>query len=193
MYSPKSLCFVLFFAMNGSFLCADSSASIVGAGYGSKGVIAVAPGQIITFFVSGFAPVPAQSISATTLPLPYKLGGISGTLHSETVVPVPILEVSTLSTCFDSLLEHLLPCGTIVGVTVQIPFELHVDVGLPPPTFSFLTLSDDAGHSSSTRIFAEFDQIHIRTSENPYSAIFAAVTHGDGTAVDSAHPARPGE
>src|SRR5205814_173432 len=137
-------------------------------------------------------PIPAQSISATTLPLPYKLGGISANLNSGALAAVPIMSVSPVSTCLDSLLEKSLSCGTIIGVTVQIPFELRPDVGLGPPNYYFLTISDDSGHSSSTRLLAQFDHIQIRTSDSPYSAIFAAVTHADGTAVDFSRPATPG-
>ena len=173
-------------------LCADNSANIVGSGYAFRGPVGVAPGQITTFFVSGFAPID-QPISATTMPLPYNLGGISANLNPGPAARVPILSVFPVNTCLDGLLEKSLPCGTIIGVTVQIPFELQPDSGYRPPNFYFLTISDDSGHSSSTRIMAEFDRIQIRTFDSPYSAIEAAVTHADGTAVDFSHPARPGE
>lgn len=174
-----------------SHLLADNAGNVVGAGYSPAAPIILAPGQIVTVFVTGLT-VPASPISATTVPLPYKLGGISATLLPGPV-PVPILGISSVNTCLLSVPTPGLSCGTVMGVTVQIPFELIVDSGTEsPPTASYLSISDDSGHAASIRVLSAPDQIHAVVKGNVILAN-GIVTHADGTTIDSAHPARPGE
>lgn len=171
----------------------DNTATIVGAGYTPAVPIVVAPGQIVTVFVTGFASF-ATPVSATTVPLPYKLSGISAVLLPGPV-PVPILNVSSVNTCLFNVPVPGLSCGTVTGVTVQIPFELELNTGSEaPPAVSYLTISDDSGHSGSVRVLSEYDQIHVVGTGNfIVPAVNGVVTHADGTAVDSIHPAKPGE
>lgn len=183
---------LLFISLLVNHSVAGNLANIVGAGYLPAGTpINAAPGQVVTVFVTSLA-APAQPISATTVPLPYKLGGISALLLPGPV-PVPIMAVSSIDPCAFNVPVPQLSCGTLVGVTVQIPFELIVDSGTEaPPTLSYLTISDDSGNSGSVRLFAGPDQIHVIGSQNRLLG-GGIVTHADGTVIDYAHPAKPGE
>jgi len=51
--------------------------TLVGSGYADPTNIQVSPGQITTFFVSGLALDPTKPLKATSVPLPYSLGGVS--------------------------------------------------------------------------------------------------------------------
>jgi len=172
----------------------QTTSAIVGAGYAPTTPITVAPGQIITVFVTGFA-TPADQIAASTVPLPRKLGGISATLvPTAPAISVPILGISSVNTCLLQVPTPGLSCGTVTGVTVQIPFEIVVDWGNieTPPTVTYLTISDDSGHSASVRLLPLPDQIHVVVKGNVILAN-GVVTHADGTVIDAAHPARSGE
>ncbi|HKX00391.1 MAG TPA: hypothetical protein VJN43_21815 [Bryobacteraceae bacterium] len=190
------------------FLAASSSlaqnADIFAAGYSLPAPTPIAPGQVITFFVSGLTPTAEEmspserqpgtvSVAANALPLPYKLAGISANLLSGEIA-VPIMAVSSSNTCLLSAPAPGLPCGAIIGVTVQVPFELPLDRGFSPPNIIFLTISDDSGHSGAVRVIAETDQIHIvANGALALPSAAGVVTHGDGTMVSNTHQAKPGE
>src|SRR5689334_1606226 len=104
--------------------------AVVGAGYHTFAPISVAPGQVITVFVTGIGNI-TQKYSAGTLPLPTTLGGISATLNEGAITAAPILAVFPFSACLNNIAPQ--PCGTITAVTLQIPFELQPNI---PGTFT---------------------------------------------------------
>jgi hypothetical protein len=176
--------------------------AVVGAGYHTFAPVPVAPGQVITVFVTGIGNV-TQKYSAGNLPLTTTLGGISPTLNElgVTTAAAPILAVFPISTCLANIAPQ--PCGKITAVTLQIPFELlpNVEGTLRPPLLAFLTISDQLGHASSMELNPVFDQIHLvdfldtivagdMAQPNSGGAI---VTHADGTLVSTSKPAQPGE
>src|SRR5690242_18637900 len=74
-------------------------AAIVGAGYHTFAPVSVAPGQVLTVFVTGIGNV-TQKYSAGSLPLPTTLGGISATFSElGPIIDVPILAVFPFSAC----------------------------------------------------------------------------------------------
>src|SRR4029077_4961234 len=64
---------------------AQGGAAVVGAGYHTFAPISVAPGQVITVFVTGIVNI-TQKYSAGNLPLPATLGGISASLNESGVI-----------------------------------------------------------------------------------------------------------
>ncbi len=181
---------------------AQGSAVVVGGGYSAFSPLSVAPGQVITIQVTGVGNV-TQKVTASGLPLPKKLAGISALLmQGDTGIPAPILAVFPLKACPDGIPQ--LQCGSVTGITVQIPFELSpvIPGSLRPVFLTYLQVSDDAGHSASISLDAELDAIHVLHSLDTVvvqdmarkaGSSGAVVTHADGTPADALHPARVGE
>ena len=177
------------------------NAAVVGAGYHTFAPVLVAPGQVITVFVTGIGNV-TQKYSAGSLPLPTMLGGISASLDElgVTITAAPILAVFPFSACQANIAPQ--PCGTITAVTLQIPFELQSNTGRSgPPFLAFLTISDQLGHAASMELSPAFDQIHVvdffdtilgGDMSQPGSGV-GVVTHADGSLVSTSKPAQPGE
>ena len=178
--------------------------TVVGAGYSAPVPLTVAPGQLVTLFVDGIGASLTQLVRAQSVPLPAALAGISVTLKqfgSET--PVPLLSVQPVSTCSPSLSQG--SCGTLTAVTVQIPFELQTLClvclrPVRPAPQLFVTENGRIGTSIDLTPLA--DQIHILTACDlllpsrlehidltglPCAPI---VTHGDGSMVSAANPAK---
>jgi uncharacterized protein (TIGR03437 family) len=181
---------------------AQGSGAVVGAGYNLIAPISVAPGQVITIFVTGLGNV-TQKISAGNPPLPAKLGGIAAALvQGDVTTPAPIFSVFPFNNCSAGATQ--LSCGSVTGVTLQIPFELHANIpgSLAPVVLAYLQVSDNVGHAASVLLDAKLDKIHVLHMEDTVlvadqsqraSPGSAAVTHLDGTLVTAAHPAQPGE
>lgn len=191
---------LIVFCVGAATACAQTGGAVVGAGYHAFAPISVAPGQVITVFVTGVGSV-TQAFSAGKPPLPTTLGGISATLSEFGNTPVPILSVNPVITCFNTGIAPQ-PCSTVTAVTLQIPFELHVGIlgSLMPPVIAFLTTSDQMGHSATVELNPIPDQIHVLTSFDTVLGNFGhpisgggIVTHADGTLVDASKPAGPGE
>ena len=102
--------------------------TLVGAGY-TDPLIAVAPGQVVTFYLSGLKTVlpPPHSVKTPGFPLPGTLAGISATIvqmNPSATFPVPLFSVDQINMCAD--LNSATPDCLLTAVTVQIPFELVV-------------------------------------------------------------------
>ena len=102
--------------------------TLVGSGYADP-TITVAPGQVVTFYISGLKTVLPQprSVKAQGLPLPTKLAGISATIVQTTPdasFPVPLFSVDQINMCADP--NTAASDCLLTAATVQIPFELFV-------------------------------------------------------------------
>ena len=175
------------------------------AGYTTPTPIQVAPGQVITLYISGTKTVlPSQSpsIRATTIPLPKTLGGFSVTVRQgKNTYAAPLLSVVQTPNCTDA--NRSLPQCIITGLTLQIPFDITPMLstlqmaGQPPGD---LSVNDNGTESAHFPIAPLMDSIHILTVcdqlnigpllPSPCNAI---VTHADGTMVSGFSPAKPGE
>jgi uncharacterized protein (TIGR03437 family) len=156
---------------------------------------------VITIYVTGVGNV-TKKVSAGNPPLPTKLGGISAALlQGGVTTPAPIFAVFPFNACTGVAQA---PCGSITGVTLQIPFELHVHIPgtLSPEVLAYLQVSDDAGHTASALLDAKLDQIHVLHMQDTVLAgelaqqpgpDSAAVTHLNGKLVTAANPAHGGE
>ncbi len=103
------------------------AAVVIGAGYSNPTLISVAPGQIITFYIEGIGLGLTSGVSATTLPLPNSLAGISAIMDfagGSLRLPVPIISVFPISSCYPGISPP--NCnGPFIGVTIQIPFGYY--------------------------------------------------------------------
>ena len=185
---------------------------ITTAGYSPPAPVSAAPGQVLTLFVDGVGrsltqPVRAAAGSAGAL------AGISVTLRQfNSELAVPVIEVRPLSTCPSGILPNLKPaCATVVGITVQIPYELIPlcplclrPISFPPP---WLYVTENGQTGTAFEINPLADQIHVLTSCDAILSRFgdvtpqnltglrcpAMVTHLDGTLVSAGKPAQAGE
>jgi uncharacterized protein (TIGR03437 family) len=191
------------FCLCAGFVFAQGSAAVVGAGYNAIAPVSVAPGQVITVFVTGVGNV-TQKTTAGKPPLANALAGITAVLvQGATIIPSPILAVFPLQDC-----QFTLPgvkCASVTAVTVQVPFELHANIpgSLSPVAFlDYLQVSDSAGNTAVVSLNAQLDAIQVLRPQDTVMALDMAlatsspggvVAHADGTLVDPLHPAQVGE
>jgi uncharacterized protein (TIGR03437 family) len=181
---------------------AQSGAAVVGAGYSAIAPVSVAPGQVITIFVTGVGNV-SQKITAGKPPLGNTLAGITAELvQGNTAIPSPILAVFPLKDC--QFTAPGINCASVTGVTVQIPFELRANIpgSLAPVFLDYLQVSDSAGNTAVVSLNAQLDAIHVLRLQDTVMALDMAqvtnlgggiVTHANGMLVDPQHPAHAGE
>ncbi len=169
----------------------QSGPTLIGAGYGPPSRIVIAPGQVITFRLTGMKVIPSAPVRAT-LPLPTTLADISVSLHqvrraSSWTSAVPILSLDQTNACADFLSNA--PECLITGITVVIPSDLESD-----PYYNQLSttveVSQSGVPSQSFIVDAVPDAVHVLKN---CPGCPAAVTHADGTLVTAATPAREGE
>jgi uncharacterized protein (TIGR03437 family) len=173
---------------------------VVGAGYSAPAPLTVSPGQVLTIFASGVGTKLTQRVTASTEPLPTTLAGISVSLTQlvspQGPIPVPLLAVYPFTTCRG---RGLLPCSTLLGITLQVPFELVVNTpgAGAVSNMAQLTASDDGGATTgAVGLNAVSDQIHVpRFGDTilPDGGAGPVVTHADGTLVSFENPATIGE
>src|ERR1700753_685174 len=109
---------------------AQTSAILAGEGYTVPAPSPVTPGQVVTFFFRGIAPLPngdLRSAQAAATPLPATLAGLSLRLSQANAVPtaVPLFAVRQENDC--SSTEAASPACLLTSVKLQIPFELTAD------------------------------------------------------------------
>jgi uncharacterized protein (TIGR03437 family) len=191
------------FCLYAGMVFAQGGAAVVGAGYNAIAPVSVAPGQVITIFVTGVGNV-TQKTTAGKPPLANTLAGITAVLvQGTTAIPSPILAVFPLQDCQFTL--PAVKCASVTAVTVQIPFELRPNnpESLTPAVFiAYLQVSDSAGNTATVSLNAEFDAIHVLRPQDTVMALDMAqattsatgvVAHANGTLVDPLHPAHVGE
>lgn len=181
----------------------EQVATIVGGGYTPPAAVNVSPGQIITVFAQGVASGLTTDIWAPGVPLPRTLAGISVTLRQAfgtSPIAVPLIAIRPVGNCTTALSTG--NCAQLVGITVQIPFEL-VPICLlclsPVSNNAELTI-EEAGRTGKTIVRFEPvpDRIHVVTNCDP-SQVFGnepchgIVTHADGSPVTLVRPATQGE
>jgi len=182
--------------------------TIDGAGYLPRAPVPVAPGQLLTFYGGTFPGGAGHEATASGLPLPLSLGGVSiranalidNVLGGEgPTINVPILAISS-----EAVYNGLY--GIFVNaVTVQIPFEIF------PPQDDVLGIYSFALFEGSNQtatglieLVAQPDAIHIlRTGDTLVSSGYPlhptvgpyppVITHADGSTVSTVSPAKVGE
>lgn len=178
----------------------QSTPIVRGAGYAPPIPLLLAPGQIVTVYVSGLAPTltPGQRAYAAKTPLPTTLAGISATMtqfSGPTPLPIPLLAVSSFAGCQQEL------C-TLIGVTIQVPFELvpNFPLCLSCTNGAQIVVSDGTRSTppidispvpAQVRILRPYDVLTLIPGFD--SSVKWAVIHSDGRFVTSSNPALAGE
>lgn len=184
-----------------------STQPVIGtAGYSASVPLSVAPGQIVTLFLPGMGNAVPGPVKAPSGKLPALLAGVSGIFRQTSDQPLPILEVQPIVSC-----TALPPgnCGSILAVTVQIPFDIVTfcplclrPIALIPAQIA-ISVNGVAGQFVDVTALA--DQVHFLTQCDvimPGSSSLRSsaglpcapmVTHGDGKPVSATNPAKGGE
>ena len=188
----------------GTAIAQPPQPTIVGANYSATFPLPVAPGQLITLVVEGLPnplPGPARAPSGS---LPISLAGISAVFRQGTDQAAPVLEVVPFSTCAIPLSS---PCGTLLAVTVQIPFEIETVCPLcgRPQIPAYLAIAQNGTGGALVDVTPLDNQVHFLTScDTLVSGISLPpltgglpcapiVMHGDSKPVTATNPARSGE
>jgi hypothetical protein len=190
----------------GTSLVAQSAApqvAIVGASYSVAFPLPVAPGQLITLFVAGLATPVNVPVHAPAGSLPTSLAGISAVFRQGKDLAAPVLDVFPFPTC--SPLAN--PCGTLLAVTVQIPFEIQTVCPLcgPPQIPAYLAIAQNGTVGSFVDVTPLANHVHFLTA---CDAMVSGITprplnggllcaplvmHGGGKPVSARNPAQSGE
>jgi uncharacterized protein (TIGR03437 family) len=180
------------------------------AGYSSPVPIPVAPGQILTLFLPGLGTLVSTAVTAPQGALPASLAGVSGSLKQNSTAPepLPILEVQPIVSCTMGALVPATTCGSMLAVTVQIPFDIQTlcplclrPISLTPAQ---IAISVNGQPSQFVDLNPLNDQVHILTACDVIFAGSAAlvasggpcapiVTHADASLVSAIKPAKAGE
>jgi hypothetical protein len=178
--------------------------ALMGSGYAPPVPFRVAPGQLVTLYVSGtrtVLPEESRVVSATAVPLPAALAGFSVNLRQGgNTYAAPLFSVAQTTACAGSTAPS---SGCIVtALTLQIPFEL---VAFPPGVeapelLTEISVIDGGIESAHFLAMPAVDNIHLLTrcdsiaggspSNPPCSGV---VTHADGTLVTADSPAKASE
>jgi uncharacterized protein (TIGR03437 family) len=157
----------------------QNSAVVTGAGYDPPMLPQGAPGQLITFSISGVGRRLTQSVVADKLPLPTVLADIS--ISFDDTYLIPLLSAEPLGDGFTL-------------VTAQIPYEANL--GLP---FHGISVLEAGKVVSSTRFILRENNTHIlRFCDILFQQRGGAcdswlVYHLNGSPVTADNPARSGE
>ena len=186
---------------------AQSGAPVIGsAGYSAPVPLTVAPGQLVTLFVPGFGNLVSGPVRAVAGSLPNTLAGVSAVFRQGSDQPAPIFEVQPIKAC-TALDPPANSCGSILAVTVQIPFNIETlcplclrPISLIP---SQIAVSVNGVQGQFSDLTAVADQVHFLTAcdvtmpawQSPLTGLPCApmVTHMDGKLVSAANPTAGGE
>jgi hypothetical protein len=189
--AAEGVIFSLLFLSSAMSGFAQNAPVVIGAGYANPSVILVAPGQLVTVFVSGVKTLlPLQEdqvtrkVQAASVPLPFSLAGLSARVEQrENVFPAPIFTVTQVPICSNRDLGAVLPPASpecwITGLTVQIPFEIvripedRSNPNHPNPIVTRLIITENQNDSTALTICPWQDNIHIVTTCDPYPNVLA--------------------
>ena len=167
---------------------AQAGPVVMSAGHIPPIPLVLAPGQIVTLYVSGLTTnlAPGQSVSAQSTPLPTNLGGVSATMtqfSGPSPLAIPLLMIFPVQ-CQQA------PC-TLIGITIQVPFELN-------PNYSNCGSCTNAGQivvsngmSTTGPIGISPVPAQVQVLRGPNLKAF--VVHADGQPVTFSNPAITGE
>jgi uncharacterized protein (TIGR03437 family) len=171
------------------------SQSMIVSGYRAPTPVSVAPGQIATFYLQLPSGVTANIIGITLQ-------------QGSTNTNVPLQSLRAVSECPDNTAAAQPSCGSLLAVTVQIPYEvvpycplcarpasatpplLIINQGGQPPAAIELNPLADKVH-----VLTVCDVVMGMTPQPDYTGLPCApvVTHLDGTLVTASSPASSGE
>jgi uncharacterized protein (TIGR03437 family) len=184
----------------GSLLsCSLIAQGLVGSGYTAPAPVSVAPGQIATFYVKGAIPTGTE------------VAGIIGVMLEQGSASTSVLiqSLRAVSMCPNVTSVSIAACGSLMAVTVQIPYELAPycplcanPVSATPP---LLIISGSGMTPSAIELNPLADAVHVLTACDvalgppPQAPNLTGlpcaplVTHTDGRLVSASSPASFGE
>lgn len=207
------LCFITplvcmaFFATHTAYGQAPTTVtpSIVVSAYEQPQPLLLTPGQIVTVYATGIGSKVTSRVSATSQPWPTQLAGISAELAG-TDWKAAIGQVEPVVTCPVYVFGNSRPCGRLLAVTIQAPFELQSELLPTNSKFSIaLRLRDDDGTvSGAADVFPTGPQPRILrdcfVTRRPNvdgvvrpNRCDPIVLHADGSRVTQSSPAFEGE
>jgi len=208
-YFLKLINLLLFVTTLGS-VCAQTSANLTASGYSAPSPLQVAPGQVVTFFFRGIAPLAGvlRNAQSTTVPLPTTLAGISMRISQNEVadVPIPIFAVRQENDC-DVAPQSDAAC-LLTTVKLQIPYEIEVPpypapgappVPIPVAPLARLAMDVDGVATRSFTLQPVIDNAHVISScdldwdTKSTSVCERQAYHSDGHPVSTSDPARRGD
>jgi hypothetical protein len=172
--------------------------TIVGPAYALFGP-GFAPGQIVTFQVTGLKTVLAAPVHANVVPLPLVLSGISVRVNQYAIAgdssfAVPLSSIVQTNVCGQDQTDTTPDC-LVTSITLQLPFELaFMPFNLPDPNVVYrteLVITENGVSSKGFKMGMNGESIHIVTGCDTQGAV--CVTHADGSLVTDASPAAAGE
>jgi uncharacterized protein (TIGR03437 family) len=187
----KKLLFISFISLGIMILSfqqahAQNTAVITSTSYDPPMLPEGAPGQLVTFSISGIGRQLTSSLIADRFPLPTVLGGISIELDFEGNL-IPLLSVEP------RLSMERVNEGFVL-VTAQIPYETGLE-----PRFHFVSVIEAGRVVYSTRFNLVRNKIHVlRTcdtllSQRAGTCDTSLVFHLNGSLVTKENPAKAGE
>jgi len=196
---PKPL-WMLVMVTVASVLPANGQGIVLGSRYAQPKPIRVAPGQVMTFFVSGLHTGVTTEVRAPGFPLPHELAGVSATFKQGVDFSLPLFAVKPLATC----LGQEPGCAGYLAITVQIPFGIpyangpNMRVGTVVPTSQIVFSAAASGTTARVNLDPWVDNLHILAScdvllSQPTWACEPIATHGDGSPITPESPAKAGE
>jgi len=185
----------------GSLLsCSLIAQGVVGSGYTAPAPVPVAPGQIATFYVKG------------AIPTGTSVAGIIGAMlqQGSESISLRIQSLGPVSMCPNVTSVSIAACGSLMAVTVQIPYELAPycplcarPISATPPV---LVISGSGMTPSAIELNPLADAVHVLTAcdvalgpPTPQQPNLTGlpcaplVTHTDGSLVSAGNPASAGE
>ena len=175
---------------------------VVGSGYTGPAPVAVAPGEIATFYISGAL----GSAGGTPTPNPSIIG--VSLLQGGGNIGIPVQSLRPVSLCPDVTSVALPACGSLLAATVQIPYEVAVYCALCATPVSAVPPLLEVSVSGQTTTAFELnplaDAVHVLTEcdialgatpqpNHTGLPCTPLVTHADGTMVTASKPANFGE
>ena len=170
--------------------------------------VSVAPGQVATFYVAGLY----LAVASTPTPVTSSTSsfGITAAIQQDgTSTPAPVQSVRPVSLCPDGTIVAQITCGSLLAVTVQIPYELVPvcplcarPVSAVPP---LLVFSASGQTPTAIGLNPLADEVRVLTAcdvalGQPLSPTMPnglpcapLVTHTDGSLVSASSPASVGE
>jgi len=190
-------------------MLAQAGATLASVGYQGPRPAVVAPGQVITLFVTGATIILPRAnlyedavITADRLPLPTSLGGFSAAISqsppfSSGPVLLPIFSVAQSDNCPEAQTSDCM----VTALTVQMPAGLQWPRTLAPGPTTAITILQNGVPGDAFSLVVYPVNPHIITTCSPpylqvtpdYSTCPGIVTHADGTYVSPTSPAQPGE
>ena len=173
--------------------------SVAWSGYTRPGPIPVAPGQILTLFVTGIKASLSAPVVAASLPLPLSLAGISVTIRSPSQsYEAPLFSVAPMDPCTPA--ETGGAGCPVTAITIQVPYEISPPGGTVLPPLA-LSIAENGVSGPSYPLNGQADNIHILTtcdvavnlSASPSGGCAPLVVHASGALVTPNSRPEPGE